>query len=484
LRCPSKHDSIKLSDINVQVRGEEIVIWSVKHQKRLMPRLSSAYNFNRSSLALFRFLCDLQYQHLTTQLSFKLSDLIKGCKSYPRVYYKNVIISPAMWTVPNNFRNIASKDIRSKIPEFTEWVCTNNISRHFKFGIHDQTLVFDTHSESDIAFFLAIIKSHKTSLPLITETSSSASSVRDDQGKPLHSQLLLTYYHRDKIFEPLSFLPHAVEPVETTAYLPGSLWFYFEIYCHPIRSNDLLVHELSSLLNNVRPWVQKWFFVRYDYPSPHIRVRIKLKDKHSISKLIWRLEKTFKVALGNRMITDLQIKTYFPELQRYGRAGIDLTETIFYEDSEYVLKLLHADLPVQLLYEDNLKFMYASFVCQTQDIDNMIRLAERIAESFAVELNLTIDDFKKINNDFNQLIPIANMELPRSIHIDNYLAFLKIALESFDQRCDAEAFVVDLVHMHVNRLFQDHQRTHEAILYQFLTKYLKMMRARSKSLSE
>ncbi len=65
---------LDLNDLLVTIEQQEVVLKSKKLDKRLLPRIASAYNYTRSDLAVYRFLCDIQSQGILTNLSFKLRD--------------------------------------------------------------------------------------------------------------------------------------------------------------------------------------------------------------------------------------------------------------------------------------------------------------------------------------------------------------------------------------------------------------------------
>ena len=58
-----------------------------------------------------------------------------------------------------------------------------------------------------------------------------------------------------------------------------------------------------------------------------------------------------------------------------------------------------------------------------------------------------------------------------------YRSLMDQVIETCEHGSERNKLLVDLIHMHVNRLFSDHQRMHEALLYQYLVQQLKSKRA-------
>ncbi|WP_431293917.1 lantibiotic dehydratase [Pedobacter sp. P26] len=90
---------LALNDIQISVRGTEIILRSKQLNKRLVPRMASAYNYIRSDLSVFRLLCDLQHQGLQTNLSLPLDTIFPDLDYYPRLQYQNIVLSGNKWKV-------------------------------------------------------------------------------------------------------------------------------------------------------------------------------------------------------------------------------------------------------------------------------------------------------------------------------------------------------------------------------------------------
>ena len=113
-------NQIHLSDILIKVNqgSGAIDLISKKKNKKILPRLSIAHNFATSTHPIYRFLCELQYQNLRGQIGFSWGSLTHLFKFLPRVTYKNIILSRAVWNLKKtDFEEI----IMSNSSKLKEW---------------------------------------------------------------------------------------------------------------------------------------------------------------------------------------------------------------------------------------------------------------------------------------------------------------------------------------------------------------------------
>ena len=151
----------------------------------MVPRIPSAYNYVRSDLAVYRFLCDLQHQQVKPDLNFKMPYFFPGLSSYPRVVYKDVIVSPAMWRLPLEFL-VAGKSGNEEERKINllGWLHVKSINFPFKTGHADQTLCFDPGVNADVEAFLLYCNQNTRKEIYISEALiSNDDGVQDNKGK-------------------------------------------------------------------------------------------------------------------------------------------------------------------------------------------------------------------------------------------------------------------------------------------------------------
>ncbi len=442
---------LKLKDILLSVRENQLVLHHKESGKRLVPRMASAYNYQRSDLDLFRFLCDLQHQGLQSDLSFHLAAIFPGLDIYPRVYYEDLIVSPAQWRLP------AFK----KIKELKEWISQQEIQAPFLIGQLDQTLTIDPQSDQDLSFLLLYQRQQANEIYLTEALIGENNSVMNEKGLPYHAQFIAHLAHRDNCYKryPLRNGTSAFRDLR----MPGSEWLYFEFYMQQELMDHFLDKEIRQLLNEHRRHICEWFFIRYNQPEPHLRLRIKLKNPDYLAILLKAIPQLMNIGNHYGHLRKLEIKGYEREIARYGSRQMDMVEHFFYLDSVSAMKQLKADLPIR--YASILDF--ARHLCETllKDSSQQVLFYKKMAESFAEEMAFNHADFKRINQAYQQTGMGKRNPLNKRIQ----KVFLQLA-ERYHAARQLE-LLADLIHLHVNRRFSGAARLHEAVLYQYLYKY-------------
>jgi thiopeptide-type bacteriocin biosynthesis protein len=472
---------MQLDDLLIAINGNEIILWSKKHGKRVVPRIPSAYNYTRSDLAVYRFLCDLQHQQIRSDLNFKIRHFFPGLDHYPRVVYKNVIISPAMWLVPQEFMQVGKTDNQKEKKERVLcWLQDEGIDFLFKAGSSDQTLCFDPQIDSDIAQFLLFCRQYTSKEMYISEALiTGADDIKDKNGKGYAAEYIVSYSHENQVYQGGQNL--ALNKVNNMI-LPGGEWLYFEIYCHPFRSNDLLLNRIAPFIKEIGRKLKKWFFIRYDDQGPHLRLRLQLKDPNEAYLFISMLRSILEPDCMTGLVSDIQVKTYFRETERYGVARMEIVEEFFSADSKYILYLLCKKKTTDQLYITALMMMQRLIALCLNNINDQVIFVRNMADNFSRELGMGQENFKKLNFSFEQLKEqlTNNNFVPARFQGRHERLFSKI-MNKCNDGAERTKMTADLLHMHINRLFFADQRAHEAILYQHLLKILKTRRALSTS---
>jgi thiopeptide-type bacteriocin biosynthesis protein len=474
------NEPLLLHEVLVSVNGNQIILWSKQFNKRIVPRIPSAYNYTRSDLAVYRFLCDLQHQQISSDLNFKIQHFFPGLDYYPRVVYKDVIVARASWKLPQSvYKTRAPENLKHNL---IGWLAGKGIDFLFKSGFGDQTLCFNPKQDADMDAFSAYCKQYSQQEIYITEALiSNADGLSDSQGRVYATEYILNYTHEGAVYDDvmISRSASANTDMKSSNILPGGDWVYFEIYCSTTRANNLLTNRLSLFLRDVKWDVKKWFFIRYEDPKPHIRLRLQLKQLEGGAHLMRKLNIFLTPDFSNGLITDVQIKTYFRETERYGYDRMPLIESFFFADSKYVLKQIANSTPNNNLYIQSLQLMAELLQCSLDCIDEQIAFARAMANGFSAEFGMGAEAFKKLNLDYAELkkrFPQPDYGNERFLPAA-YIKLFKRIMDTCQSGTARHQLIADVIHMHINRLFNANQRAHEAVLYHYLLKILQTRRA-------
>lgn len=464
-------------DILLSVKGSELILHSRKYKKRIVPKLASAYNYSRSDLAVYRFLSDLQHQGLHSSLGINVLDIFPGLLHYQRIQYKNIILSPEKWLVPKHICNGSHTD--QLLIVMQEWLNNIGLQRPFKSGVSDQTLTFNPGIKEDLLSFLLFCK-NKTDLYIEEAFIPDIPFVNDESGKSYHSEFIVHLEHKEQLYKSYPLTENNT-PVKRT-FLPGEEWLYFEIYCHPSNCNFLLLYIAANYLNPHKKKLKNWFFIRYNDPSYHIRLRLKLVDLSDINEMITRLSSLLESGIATGVIADLQLKTYRREAERYGHGRMDLVEKCFGINSDFILHLINKPITVHFLYSTSIIMIENVYQATGYSLEEQIRFTENMAGLFSAEMKVSSEGLKKINQgykDFNREHEITHLNKLQLKKLVNTTGAFLVVLTACAET-EKNSVLSDLFHMHTNRLFSNDQRMHEMIMYHYLTRRLKMKLGRLK----
>lgn len=274
---------------------------------------------------------------------------------------------------------------------------------------------------------------------------------------------------------------------EQHKYIIGSEWAYFKVYCGPVASERILVRNVYPLVMKLyaNQLIDKFFFVRYSDPHPHLRLRFHLRDKLSYQSVVNELNKTLSSEILNRIIWKFTSDTYVREMSRYGVNSISIIETVFSKDSLFVLQQLHREKAKEedeWLFELSYIYQFASLIfTDRKDIDLFLTaVSDNYLREFSnPEMSKVLLDKKyriyneQITKEIKQ--PVKQI----GIHLQQLLPEIIQLKEIY---CDNNDFLINLfvsiIHMHFNRVYKTEQRKYESVVYYFLKKQFKSMASR------
>jgi lantibiotic biosynthesis protein len=238
--------------------------------------------------------------------------------------------------------------------------------------------------------------------------------------------------------------------------------------------------------------LESWFFIRYQDPEPHLRVRFRGDPQMLLGKVVPALDAALAPLRADGAVYKVVVDTYVRELERYGGdRGIELVEELFWRDSEAVLaivELLEGDEGAaarwQLAVRGSESLLVALGLDRVQrakvwnDAREMLGREHRATTALGGQIG---DRFTKERALLEHLFePDAERDAAHDLEPgftilgarDAQLTELATELRRRDAAGELTPPLVDiawsLVHMHANRLLHASHRAQELVIYDFL----------------
>lgn len=277
-------------------------------------------------------------------------------------------------------------------------------------------------------------------------------------------------------------------------FILGDTWLYYKLYCGARTSDVILTETIKPLVNQLLKdqLISKWFFIRYNDPEFHIRIRFHLNDVKKIGEILLAVKSALQLYVDDDIIYKIQTDNYQREIERYGSNTMEVAETLFYSESTMLLKAIDA------IEDDDLYFL---FILKAIDqllnnfgyrIKEKLDLATINRDAYKREFSADRTLNKQLDKKYRDLKG-ALVEFLETTNTPSEYEYLEQILKEKEAQTSAvikkilkykkegllELPLPDLlssyIHMLVNRAFRTKQRFYELVSYDFLTRYYKLM---------
>lgn len=487
-----KEFQITPDDLLVSIRGDKVILRSKKLKKRVIPKLTNAHSFTRG-LPCYKFLCDLGYQENNFDLNWTWS-FLNNQPYLPRVEYKHLILSRATWNIDKKtIPGLKSDELKKSISNLREKL---KLPRYVQLVEGDNELLLDLDfSLSQELLRDTLLKLGKVRLKEFLEEPKNC-FLQDNKGK-YTSEIVLPFFTKKENKTSVKLIPIQKNLVKRTFSI-GSEWLYVKLYAGTKTIDQLLSSSIKPFVQRmlVEKVIDKWFFIRYYDSGYHIRLRF----HNSQNKLFWQtviqeLNHEMQSYPQWKLIQKVQTDTYEREIERYGSTTIEQIETIFFADSQAIVKLLDllvGDTGERYRWLLALQGVDAILEDFGYSLDMKFDLCSTLRQKFFEEFNGN----KKLHYDLNNRYRLFSKDIYQFMDKPNDSVFQK-ATKVFQERSvnnilvikdikrllqlPLDRIVASIIHMHLNRLFVAKQRIHELIIYHYLSKYYKSKIARLKN---
>ncbi|MBB6499231.1 lantibiotic dehydratase [Pedobacter cryoconitis] len=492
---------IPVTDLMVSVKHDKIVLRSKRLNRVIIPRLSSAHNYS-NGISVYKFLCDLQGQGNSFSVLWDW-DVLSQQSFLPRIEYKHIILSRARWRLESSvYQEI--KDLKS-VEETEAFRSKYKLPSRLVLAEGDNELLLDFDCPLVMPILVQHLKKKDAILYEFLHDQDSLLIAGKQQTNYLNELVIPFQTKAQQLFKKPVFSED--KSLISHSFPLGSEWTYVKIYCGSKWADTILTEYLLPVVTALEEegLLRKWFFIRYYDPEGHIRMRF-LHEKNAAvtADIINRIQEALELLSHQRIVCKIQYDTYEREIERYGERTMELSETIFYNDSTAVINFLNliegeegeryrwlfAMRGVeQLLGDFNLpaeqrqKMMESLFSSFFDEFNGNKQLNSQLNDKYRAitnELNL----FMNPENDEEEIAEAVQLFDLRSVLNQNALGDFKQSLAAGSSEDELNLIYRQLlpsyIHMFLNRIFIANQRLHELVVYHHLAKYYASLIARRK----
>lgn len=498
----SEEGRIPITDLRVGVSGERVVLYSVRHAREVIPRLTSAHNFETAALGVYRFLCALQRQ----SHAYWTWGPLGSAPFLPRVSHGRIVLSPAQWNLGKD--QLAPLGKGSEVERYRSAQRLRaelGLPRWVGVADQDNVLPVDLDNVLHVDSFVQLVKARE-SASLVELFAEEGLVAGGPEGRFVH-ELVVPFVTKR---EAPRAAPKAAPRVAPNAgrsvprsFVPGSEWLYAKLYTGTAGVDVVLEEVVAPLVEAARAagTARSWFFVRYGDPQWHVRVRFRGDPGELTSTLLPALRDAAAPLLRDGRLWKLQLDTYEREVGRYGGPeGIELAEAIFEADSAAALaivRLLDADEGDER-WHLALRGMHVLLLDLGLDLVRRTEILRNVRASFAAEHRVDAGVEKQLGHKFRTARPALEALVTTAVGAGHpldpgfeVLARRSLTISPVADELSSRAragrltssvpeLASHFLHMHANRMLRAEQRAQELVLYDFLLRLYESEGARAR----
>lgn len=493
---------LPVSDLLVGIERGDIVLYSRRLGRRVIPRLTNAHGFVSSQLSsVYRFLCYLQHQHGTSISGFSWGPL-EMFDYLPRIKIGRVVISLARWRLSRQeIESVSSLEGSKRFAALQKLRMQRRLPRWVVYHESDNALPVDLDNVLSVDAFVHVLKRRSQGVLSEMYPPPDHLCIHGPEGSFYH-ELIVPFVRRPPTAPTHPSAPSGTPKArgvnasvlnrEGRVLPPGSEWLYLKVYGGVGILDEILATALPPLIRRMTSsgCALKWFFIRYSDPHDHLRIRFNGRPERLTAELLPQITATFNPLLSSGKLWKIEFDTYQREVERYGGMdGIRAAEEIFFADSEAVLQVLQ-----ELSGDEGLDFRWRIGILGIDRLLSDFGLNERMkwealgqwSKRSQAEFNVDMSVRRQLAERFRTERRRLESLLDGSAETDRQL---KVARQAFELRSARNAescqrirqlaiqdkltesvtrLASSYVHMHINRLIRASQRAHEVVMYDFM----------------
>lgn len=185
---------IGIMDLLVYIENGQIILWSKKHDKRVIPRLSTAHNYS-TGLPIYKFLCELQMQGLSYPCIWDWG-VFSNEKYLPRVVYKNIVWQKARWIIEEKDIKELPKEKNTWLVFFVQFRKDHKLPARILYSQGDNNLLIDFENLGMVEILIDYIKKYKKITLIEFLFDETNCIVEDEEGNPYTNEVIIPFEYK------------------------------------------------------------------------------------------------------------------------------------------------------------------------------------------------------------------------------------------------------------------------------------------------
>lgn len=506
---------LPMDDLCLVMRRGRVTLLSRSLGKEIVPRMSNAHNYEGSSLPVYRFLCALQ-----AACGFYWSwRTLSGATWLPRVRIGDVIVARERWRLDESHLTGMASAVRSrKVSEYVDRLWDRlRLPRFVVVAEGDNELPVNHENPLLLEAFVNLVASRKRVQLLEMFPLPGESPVRGPEGefgneaivlfaKPPPADTAIETKNAARVEDAAELLRRdahlrrVAHGASRRTFMPGSEWLYLKAYTDAAGADNVLLEAVAPCLRELveQKTIAQWFFIRYQDPQHHLRVRV-MGDPEALTEVVMpMLEQRLRPLMENGVVSRVQYDTYHREIERYGGPeGMLLCEKLFWLESDAVTSII-ANVGRRERWVPALLASESLLDCLGTPHRERHRLYSNAKEYLAKEFEARTEFFAKVGEFYRRERPTIDAIVTMASGLRE-LGSVGQVEESLRRRSVLASPVVEqlreleskrvlwtsvnelaspLLHMQFNRMFHASPRAQEFVCYDLLRRILEARDAR------
>jgi lantibiotic biosynthesis protein len=355
-------NTIPLSDLVVGVRKERFYIRSVRLGKEVVVKQSHML-VSLASPAVCRFLLDAAQDRFRSLPLFDWGSA-NSSPFLPRIVWKRMVLSLAQWHLRPSMivpTGSGSQDARW-FAGLQEWRQHWRVPRYVYLVQADNKLLIDLEHPLSVAdLHMQLKKTNENNMLRLQETLPDFEHLwlRDAEDNPYFAELVVPLLLKEEVvaqrmasepgsrgtMAPISGYSRRIITDAERGQLPGDEWTYLKLYAAYTLHDEIIAGVLRDVVRSMREQmlIDRWFYIRYADPEPHLRVRFHASKAQEQEQVLLRALAWGRELVRRGLIRRVCVDTYDREIERYGGPeAIDIVEKVFTADSHVTSVLISA----------------------------------------------------------------------------------------------------------------------------------------------